>query len=431
VVFAGDFFQLPPVSKQEQANRDKFAFMSAAWLDAKPVICYLTEQHRQSNNTLNDILNELRSREISEYSVEALQECQHNNLEEFSLTRLYTHNADVDAINKRELEKLDSDSELFIGKKKGKPKVLESLMRSLIVQETLELKIGARVMFLKNDHDLEIMNGTMAEVIAFDPETDLPLVRLNDGREILAEHADWSIEDESGKTLASFTQIPLRLAWAITVHKSQGMTLEAAEVDLSKTFERGQGYVALSRLQDLSGLKLKGINRLALEVDQLASRADDRFKELSSEAEKLFSDDQLEHEAKERAEKLSAVAPKQSARKSDTYQETQNLLNEGKSLKEIMALRDLTEQTLIRHIAKLAKRDKKNLPQHLKPEKKIILKLEKLIRSAYEEEIEGAFSSSGDIKVSWVYNKLNGQYKFTELNMALVFVDLEDLEVKS
>lgn len=80
----------------------------------------------------------------------------------------------------------------------------------------------------------------------------------------------WSVENEAGKVIASFQQIPLRLAWAITIHKSQGMTLEAAEINLMNTFEKGQGYVALSRLKSLTGLKLLGINEQALELDSLA-----------------------------------------------------------------------------------------------------------------------------------------------------------------
>ena len=102
-----------------------------------------------------------------------------------------------------------------------------------------------------------------------------------------------SIENEAGKVIASFQQIPLRLAWAITIHKSQGMTLEAAEINLSHTFEKGQGYVALSRLKSLVGLKLVGFNDRALELDSLAIKADRRFQELSQEAETHFADTDL------------------------------------------------------------------------------------------------------------------------------------------
>ena len=104
---------------------------------------------------------------------------------------------------------------------------------------------------------------------------------------MIAEPEKWSITNETGAAIVSFDQVPLRLAWAITVHKSQGMTLEAAEIDLGKSFEPGQGYVALSRLQHLNGLKLLGLNKTALKVDLLAAKADIRFAELSLESEQI------------------------------------------------------------------------------------------------------------------------------------------------
>ena len=173
--------------------------------------------------------------------------------------------------------------------------MMESFVKSLIVQDKLILKKGAKVMFLKNNHEQAIMNGTLGVVVDFKKDLDdngpYPLVQLMDKRKILAKPDIWSINNEKGTPLVSFEQVPLRLAWAITVHKSQGMTLEAAEIDLSKAFEPGQGYVALSRLKDLDGLKLLGINRMAIEVDALALKADQRFQELSQEIDNLSEAD--------------------------------------------------------------------------------------------------------------------------------------------
>ena len=115
-----------------------------------------------------------------------------------------------------------------------------------------------------------------------------PLVELNDGRKVIAEYDSWRIDDEEAKYWSAHYHIPLTLAWAITIHKSQGMTLDAAEVDLSKTFEKGQGYVALSRLKQLSGLQLLGVNELSLQLDPLARGADQRFQAISTEQEGEF-----------------------------------------------------------------------------------------------------------------------------------------------
>lgn len=147
-------------------------------------------------------------------------------------------------------------------------------------------------MFVKNNFDMGYINGSLGEVIGFEEDDEnglLPKVKLTDGTTLLVAPETWSIENEAGKVIASFQQIPLRLAWAITIHKSQGMTLEAAEINLMHTFEKGQGYVALSRLKSLTGLKLLGFNEQALELDSLAVKADRRFQELSKEAEDNFA----------------------------------------------------------------------------------------------------------------------------------------------
>src|SRR5690606_10942747 len=110
------------------------------------------------------------------------------------------------------------------------------------------------------------VNGTLGEVYGWDDD-GLPVIRSLDGRLITIEPASWKIE-EDGKTKAEVIQLPLRLAWAITIHKSQGMSLDAAEVDLSKSFIPGMGYVALSRVRSLDGLLLKGINNTALRINE-------------------------------------------------------------------------------------------------------------------------------------------------------------------
>ena len=119
-----------------------------------------------------------------------------------------------------------------------------------------------------------------------------------DNEKITASPEEWSIDDEKGNTLASYKQIPLRLAWAITVHKSQGMALDAAELDLGRTFERGQGYVALSRLRDINRLRLLNFNSVSLMVDGLAMKADKRFQELASELDKSTTLKELNNESK-------------------------------------------------------------------------------------------------------------------------------------
>ncbi|MFD1551103.1 helicase [Putridiphycobacter roseus] len=287
IVLCGDFFQLPPIGQPFEKSRDKFAFMSTAWVNAAFNICYLTQQFRQDKNVLSEVLGAIRNasvdKDIEAHLKKKLGEKQLEN----PPIQLYTHNADVDRINEEELDKIEEKVKYFWAKTHGKKELIVTLKKSVIVPERLSLKLGAKVMFVKNNPDKGYINGTLGKIIEFS-ELGLPVVRIAGKKEIIASPEEWSIDDDKGTSLASFLQIPLRLAWAITVHKSQGMTLDSATLDLSKTFEKGQGYVALSRLKSLEKMNLLGFNATALSIEPLAVKADKRFKELSAElAEKV------------------------------------------------------------------------------------------------------------------------------------------------
>ena len=298
VVLCGDFFQLPPVGKPGERSSDKFSFMSRAFAETGFEVCYLTVQYRQNDGRLNKILNEIRSGQVSEYAVRLLQEARLTVMkDDWNPTKLFSHNLDVDTINDKHLGELPDEMVYFKAKTTGDKKIVEVLKKSVLTKENLGLKVGAKVMFIKNNAEQGYINGTTGEVTGFS-EVGLPIVKTSDGVKITVSPEKWSVEEDDGIALASYSQIPLRLAWAITVHKSQGMTLDAVEMDLSKTFEMGQGYVALSRLKELSKLRLLGFNSTSLQVDGLAMKADIRFQELSRKAEAAFDEGEYAHEAK-------------------------------------------------------------------------------------------------------------------------------------
>ena len=290
VVLTGDFFQLPPVGEEGETNRDKFCFMSPAWINSNLHVCYLDQQYRQSEGPLIEILNAIRSQTVTEDHIATLRETEYNDELGDSPLHLYTHNLSVDLINQRSLRDLEGESKIFIAEEIGHEALLNVLKKSIRAPEVLELKIGAKVMFVKNHPDGLYANGTQGIVTGYRPidGVQIPVVQSKTQGEIHAKPEDWSIEDENGKPIATFTQVPLRLAYAITVHKSQGMTLQEAEINLSKTFEMGQGYVAISRLQSIEGLRLTGLNKNSLVLDPLAIKADSRFQELSRSIEPQF-----------------------------------------------------------------------------------------------------------------------------------------------
>jgi len=283
VILVGDFFQLPPVSRSEAVQ---FAFESRAWKDLNPVVCYLSEQHRQEDSVFLDLLSAVRRSEVEDYHYETLQS-RMNVDTKTTATRLHTHNADADRVNDESLAKVDEKSHVFHMTSRGARTLVEALKQNCLSPETLTLKVGARVMFTRNNFDEGYVNGTLGEVVEFEVNGN-PIVKTKSGRRIEAVQGEWSITD-GAKILAQIKQIPLRLAWAITVHKSQGMSLDAAVIDLSQAFEFGQGYVALSRVRSLEGLYLEGLNDRALMLHPTIQKQDAIFRAKSEAARKRIS----------------------------------------------------------------------------------------------------------------------------------------------
>ena len=296
VILVGDFFQLPPVISHNNSSAAallenepmQFAFNSPAWTPADLSVCYLSEQHRQSEMNFLQLLSAIRSGSIS---IEH-RECLNQRLvtmasKDMNITKLFTHNEDVDRINSMELQKLEGKSNFFDMEERGNALLIQHLKRGCLSPEHLELKLKSVVMFTKNNSKLGFVNGTLGTVMGLDKERGLPVIKTREGKVIVAEPMEWSIE-ENGEIIAAIKQIPLRLAWAITIHKSQGMSLDAAFIDLSEAFVEGQGYVALSRVRTLNGLMLASYNDKSLTVHPVVKAKDYAFQQASKELEAKF-----------------------------------------------------------------------------------------------------------------------------------------------
>jgi ATP-dependent exoDNAse (exonuclease V) alpha subunit len=290
IVCSGDFFQLPPVERPidgQPGKETEFVDESDVWKKMDMKICYLDEQHRTKDKKLHKILNHIREAEAEKsrqmlFETQATDKNTQGTNSKRVLTKLYTHNIDVDEINYAELNKIKGQEHYYQMVLRGNPIVADMLKKNCLAPERLVLKKGAEVMFIKNNFEAGYVNGTQGKIIDF-AASDLPVVQTQEGKKITVKYADWTIEEENS-IVAGISQMPLRLAWAITVHKSQGMNLDSAEIDLSKCFLKGMGYVALSRLKSLKGLRLIGINNLAFCVNQRALEIDKNFKKLSKNA---------------------------------------------------------------------------------------------------------------------------------------------------
>lgn len=288
VIMSGDFFQLPPINRGD-SRAGGFVVHSEVWKELDPTICYLQEQHRQDDQELLDILNALRAGEIRRHHAELLLgRVDQQPSDDMVITELHTVNIDVDRLNEIKLAELSGDELFYTQATTGAENYVENLQRSVLAPATLRLKKGALVMAVKNATDRRYANGSIGMVIDFNPATEYPIVEFRSGKIVTMIPETWELRD-GDKKRASISQIPLRLAWAITVHKSQGMTLDAARIDLRKAFVEGMGYVALSRVKNLRNLYLHGINRMALQVSDDAQLIDSSLRRRAADDGKKFA----------------------------------------------------------------------------------------------------------------------------------------------
>jgi ATP-dependent DNA helicase PIF1 len=305
LIMCGDFFQLPPISREE-ARQGSFVINSEVWQEIDPVICYLDEQHRQDDTDYLEILTALRSSDLRRRHLEMLMTRQNQPIGE--ATELHTTNVDVDSINDAKLAELPGEEHKYKMVTTGGANYVDSLKKSCLASDDLVLKKGALVMCIKNSPERKYVNGSLGIVEDFEPLTDYPIVRLKNGRVLTITPETWELRD-GDKKRASLSQLPLRLAWAITVHKSQGMTLDGARIDLRKAFVEGMGYVALSRVKNLDSLSLVGINNMALKVSPEALSIDENLRAKSAKHAKQH--EALRENAKTRKKiKTEAKKPK-------------------------------------------------------------------------------------------------------------------------
>lgn len=303
VIFSGDFYQLPPVGNNNEPDTIKFCFESALWNETfhEENQIQLKTMFRQTDPIYIKILNGIRVGKITNSTITRLTECVNKkDLDKANPTILLPRRRDADIINNKELNKLDAnnekeyhirqvpESELSLTKEqisnfslftsKEREYEIQNLVESVIVERMFKLRIGTVVMCSVNlnvDSETPIVNGSQGIVIDFTIEGN-PIVEFTNGVKQIIQPYIWISERMPG---IAIKQIPLIYAWAITIHKAQGVTLDKAFIDIgSGIFECGQTYVALSRIKTLDGLYLKGFDYKKITINKKVQQF---YKELS------------------------------------------------------------------------------------------------------------------------------------------------------
>lgn len=382
LLMIGDLQQLPPIAHGgedellRQYYKTLYFFSSSALKSMKYSCIELKNVYRQTDRHFIDILNHARnctltSQDISDLNARYIPGF--SPKPEDGYIRLMTHNRQVDYVNETELEKLDSKPYTFVAAVTGTfPE------ESYPTADSLTLKKGAQVMFIKNDPERRFINGTLGEVKSID-KNSIAVRLAESGTVIDVEPMEWQniryqFDEESkeisSKQIGRFKQYPLKAAWAITVHKSQGLTFDKAIIDVHAAFSPGQAYVALSRCRTLDGLVLS--SPVSASVFMRDNAVDAYMNYISRPVEELaFSScyEYFEYEKKPEPEevapmkkvKVNKEKPKEekkeelcddTGKKLSTFECSYKLYNQGNTIAQIAEKRGLNQSTIEGHLAR-------------------------------------------------------------------------------
>ena len=273
VILCGDFYQLPPVERHEKGTSHHLCFNSAAWSSCAFQILELTRVYRQVDPVFVNCLRRVRTGDHTEEDIQLLLNTQTNEVDKDGIvaTHLCTHRKDVDEINCEQLELLGGDEQVY--RARDQNGFFSSFIDRLLPETVrVVLKIGAQVMLVKNLNPSKgLVNGSRGVVTAFYGREKCPVVKFLSGHSQLIAYEKFSVS--CGRDVQTHReQVPLKLAWAISIHKSQGMTIDCVTMDLSRAFEPGQAYVALSRVRSLACLKLVDFNAKCIKSNSAVKR---------------------------------------------------------------------------------------------------------------------------------------------------------------
>ncbi|XP_010035891.2 ATP-dependent DNA helicase PIF1 [Eucalyptus grandis] len=314
LIVTGDFLQLPPIPRNGNCmSRKQFAFEADCWQSSFDLQIELTKVFRQSDERLVKVLQGIRKGQISPDDWEFLEESCASDEPDPSVVQLYPRNEDVNEVNNSRIEELAAEGYFFTAADSGSDPWKRQVQRGMAPDEIFLCK-GARVMLIKNKNTSRgLVNGAVGTVVEFVKPQDrdvselcsegvLPVVKFDSGRTVVIELETWYVVD-GDSVVAQRKQIPLILAWALSIHKCQGMSLDSLHTDLTRSFGYGMVYVALSRVRSLSGLHLSGFDPTIIKAhpkalefyERLAHQHNKRSEDDGSSEEEHGCSDLVDH----------------------------------------------------------------------------------------------------------------------------------------
>ncbi len=402
VIVVGDFAQLPPV--QEQGYECDWAFNHPVWQTTNFQSIYLQTPIRTTESLLLSVLNSVRAGYVSEEVRAFLDSRSYPGDAQFEGTRLFPRRVAADVYNHRRLETIHDTLHEFETEYKGDARSIEQLKKQSPIPEVLALKVGALVMLRKNDiaFPYKYVNGSLGTITSIG---DGQLrVHLFSGSMVTLEHETFSLLDGNGKERASAINFPVTLAWATTIHKAQGASIDRLLVNISSLWVSGHAYVALSRATSAEGLFVENWEPQSIFIDPLVQQ----FYEY------------VQEEWQKRAVSLPDTAPdlphapvvkQKKDKKIANYKQTEHLIREKRSLGEIAEILGWKESTILVHIEKLLLEEVQSLDIHyLRPPADIF------------EAISRSFDEHGVEYLKPVYDELDGKYSYEELRLVRLFL---------
>ena len=402
VIAVGDFAQLPPV--HTSSEQKDWAFAHPVWEYTGFQSVYLRTPVRTTESRLLSVLNAIRAGQVTEEVHAFLESRRLDPGFEFDGTKLYPRRKEADVYNAHRLGQIESPMREYHTEYTGEARGIEQLKKQCPIPEILQLKVGALVMLRKNDTSFpyKYVNGTLATVMSMNP--DALTVQLLNGKTVTIFPEVFSLIDGNGRKRASAENFPVILAWATTIHKAQGASIDRLMVSIFGLWESGHAYVALSRAQSEAGLYIARWDPQSIFIDPLVRQ--------------FYA--QVEAQWQMRAQSLPETQPQftPSARKRPkaevkipNHKQTEKLLKEKRSLAEIAQILGWKEGTIITHIEKLLKEEVETPDiEYLRPDMNIF------------QAIAAGFEEHGTELLRPVYDHFEEQYSYDELKLVRLFL---------